>query len=237
MDSRRRRGAGVTDFAEAPTARTPGGPVSLEPSLVVVSDPSGPAAEAVRALRTHIMAQHVQRGRRALAVCAASVGEGCTFIAANLALALAQIGVNTVLIDGDLRAAGLNRMLRRLGPGPGLADFLSSPDVGFDDVITSEVQPHLSVIFAGGRSSRPQELLGGDRFEEFMSFCLREFEATIVDTPPANACADARRISTVAGYSLIVTRRHQTYVDDVKTLSGQLRADHAQIVGAVMNEA
>ena len=43
-----------------------------------------------------------------------------------------------------------------------------------------------------------------------MEFCLRDFDATIVDTPPANTCADARRISTVVGYSLIVTRRNKT---------------------------
>ena len=35
---------------------------------VVADEPAGAAAEAVRALRTHVMAQHVQKGRRALAI-------------------------------------------------------------------------------------------------------------------------------------------------------------------------
>jgi Mrp family chromosome partitioning ATPase len=59
---------------------------------------------------------------------------------------------------------------------------------------------------------------------------------TIIDTPPANTCADARRISTVVGYSLIVTRRHHTFVDDVRTLASQLEADRAKVVGTVLNE-
>ncbi len=41
-----------------------------------------------------------------------------------------------------------------------------------------------------------------------MDFCLREFDATIVDTPPANQYSDARRVSTVVGYSLIVAHRN-----------------------------
>src|ERR1700748_150683 len=67
--------------------------------VVLLSNPTGAAAEAIRALRTHLMAQHVGEGRRALAVCGASHHVGRTFMAVNLAVALAQIGLKTLLID------------------------------------------------------------------------------------------------------------------------------------------
>ncbi len=92
-------------------------------------------------------------------------------------------------------------------------------------------------MFAGGVPANPQELLAGARFRSLTEFCLREFDATILDTPPANLCADARRVSTLIGYSLIVARRNVTYVDDVKTLVSQLEADRARVVGTVLNEA
>jgi hypothetical protein len=41
----------------------------------------------------------------------------------------------------------------------------------------------------------------------------------------------------VIGYSLIVARRNASYVDDVKALAAQLAADHASVVGCVLNEA
>ena len=41
-------------------------------SLVTMSDPLSAAAESMRALRTHILAQHVQTGRRALSICSPS---------------------------------------------------------------------------------------------------------------------------------------------------------------------
>ena len=89
----------------------------------------------------------------------------------------------------------------------------------------------------GGAARSPQELLAGDRFTALMDYCLRDFDATIIDTPPANSSSDARRNSTVAGYSLIVAPRHKSLVADVKILATQLQADHARIVGTVLNEA
>jgi Mrp family chromosome partitioning ATPase len=92
-------------------------------------------------------------------------------------------------------------------------------------------------MYAGGEAPNPQELLAGHRFKDLMEFCLRDYEATIVDTPAANICSDARRISTVVGYSLLVARVNKSYVADLKTLSSQLQGDHARVVGTVLNEA
>jgi protein-tyrosine kinase len=212
-------------------------PFALSRSLVVIESPSDGPAEAIRALRTHLMAQHFQEGRRALAICAASRGVGCSFIAANLALALSQIGVKTLLIDADLRTSRLDGLFGAARQYDGLAKCLATDDASFSEYIQSDVEPNLSVMFAGGVPANPQELLAGGRFRALTEFCLREFDATILDTPPANACADARRVSTVIGYSLIVARRNVTFVDDVKTLATQLEADHARVVGTVLNEA
>lgn len=212
------------------------GTFALSRSLVMSAAPEGGAAEAIRALRTHLMAQHVYEGRRALAICGASAGVGCTFIAANLALALAQIGVKTLLIDADLRNPSVDDLFHFSRPLDGLAQCLASDD-SFSEFIQTDLQPGLAVMFSGGRPGNPQELLASDRFRSLMDFCLREFEATIVDTPPANVCSDARRASTVTGYSLIVAKRNQSYVDDIKTLLSQLEADHARVIGTVLNGA
>jgi protein-tyrosine kinase len=210
---------------------------AFSPSLVVRANPLEGPAEAIRALRTHLMAQHFQEGRRALAICSAGSGVGCSFIAANLALALAQIGVKTLLIDADLRAPTLGALFGATGVANGLAQCLASEGASFSDYIQSEIAPSLSVMFAGATPDNPQELLAGSRFRALTEFCLREFDATILDTPPANICADGRRVSTVVGYSLIVARCNVTYVDDVRTLVTQLEADHARVVGTVLNEA
>jgi len=221
----------------------PGDPVKpssrgtvFSPALVMISQPLGPQSEAIRGLRTHIMARHVQEGRRALALCAASEDVGCTFIAANLAVALSQVGVNTLIIDADLRRPQLDALITPRNPGGGLKHWLSSPEATFSKAIEADVVPNLSVMHAGGAAPNAQELLANDRFSALMGYCLREFDATIVDTPPANTCSDALRIANVAGYCLIVSRRDKSFVDDVKTLGKQLEANRARIVGTVLNE-
>jgi Mrp family chromosome partitioning ATPase len=64
---------------------------------------------------------------------------------------------------------------------------------------------------------------------------MRDYDMTIVDTPPANSCADALRISTVVGFSLIVARKQRTLVSDVRVLADQLKKERARAIGTVMN--
>jgi protein-tyrosine kinase len=158
-------------------------------------------------------------------------------MAGNLAVALSQIGVKTLLIDADLHHPSVDSLITPSVAGDGLAHCLASPTVNFYQVIHSDVLPNLSVLFAGGAATDAQELLGGERFQALMAMCLRDFDATIIDTPPANLCSDARRVSTVVGYSLIVAARDKSFVEDVKTLAGQLQADHARVIGTVLNSA
>lgn len=224
---RPRDGRTVTDYA----------PIRVSNELVTLTAPSAVAAESVRALRTHVMAQHLQLGRRALAVCAPNDGAGCTFVATNLAVALAQTGVSTLLIDADLRVPGLDDLIPRPEPGPGLRQFLSDPDVQLSACVVKDVVPNLSLLYAGGATPNAQELLATDRFAALMNACLRDYDATIVDTAPANRYADARRVANVVGYSLVVARRDATFVKDLKLLVGQLEADHARVIGSVLNEA
>lgn len=222
-----------------PAAADPEGErYDLAASIVTISDPNGVQAEAIRAVRTHVMAQHINRGRRALAICAPNRGIGCTFVATNLAVALARIGVKTLLIDGDLRNPAVQGLIRAhtVNSG-GLAGCLETPDSAFNDYIDADVMPGLSVMFAGKGASDPQELLASDRFKALVGFCLREFDVTIVDTPPSNISSDARQVSAVVGYGLIVTGRDQTFIEDVKTLAEQLQGVQAKVIGTVLNKA
>ncbi|WP_162244306.1 MULTISPECIES: CpsD/CapB family tyrosine-protein kinase [unclassified Phenylobacterium] len=226
---------GGASIAEAGIRR--GGELSFSysPSIVTLAAPHAEQAEAIRTLRTHIMAQHVDDGRRGLAICGPSAGVGCSFTAVNLAVALSQIGVNTLLIDGDLRKPSVQDLIRPSQPVIGLRQALGAEEAE-DGIIQTSVLPNLSVMFSGGVAPDAQELLASDRFKDLVDEQLRDFDMTIIDTPAANSCADARRISTVVGYSLIVVRRNRSFIGDMQALAAQLNEDRARIVGTVMNE-
>lgn len=202
---------------------------------LVLSDPTGIEAESIRALRTRIIAQHLREGRRALAMCAASAGSGCSFMAVNLATALAQIGIKTALVDANLRDPAIGAAFGIDPAKPGLADYLSSGEIDLDAIIHPSKLEQLSVIPAGHVEHSPQELLSSEQFREVVTQLLREFDITIFDTTASNTCADAQRVANVAGYALIVARKDSTYMRDVTTLTRTLRADRTNVVGCVLN--
>lgn len=210
---------------------------NLSEAVVGVTEGSSPEAESIGALRTHLVAQHIQDGRRALAICAPSTGSGCSFVAVNLAVALSQGGVRTLLIDADMRNPEIHNMIVPSRRMPGLVHCLSDDALPFGDAIMENVLPSLSIIYSGGFAENAQELLAGPRFATLIDLCMREYDVTIVDTPPANSSADARRIASIVRYALIVARKDATFVSDIKTLIEDLKSDRAHIVGTVLNAA
>lgn len=205
-------------------------------SALIVVDPASIRAEAIRGLRTRIIAQHVREGRRGLAVCSVHQGSGCTFVAANLAIAVAQAGIKTILVDADLRHGGVGEIFDCPAERPGLADFLENGAIRYGQIVDQQVIPSLSVIPAGKLRANAQELLSTAKFEQLVSQLMREYELAIFNTPPANTCTDAQRVATVVGYSLIVARKHKSYLNDVKALTALLRADKSEVVGSVLND-
>lgn len=215
-------------------AAEPATPAAIE--SVMINDPQGLEAESIRALRTRLAAQHLREGRRSLAVCAAAAEAGCTYVAVNLAVAMAQAGVRTALVDANLRDPMIADLCSLPLSMPGLSDYLSSDSITMAEIVDSELMPNLAVIGGGETPSNPQELLSGARFRGLVDQLLREYDLTIFDTPPANICSDGQRVATMAGFSLIVSRKHKSYVEDVKTLAKQLRADRSVVVGSILND-
>ncbi|PZQ58324.1 MAG: diutan polysaccharide export protein [Phenylobacterium zucineum] len=208
----------------------------LSSDLVTLTDARPAEAEAMRTVRTHIMARHLEDGRRGLALCAATQSVGCTFVAANLAVALSQAGIATLLIDGDMRAPQVDSLIRPSVPTAGLKQCLSNPDRPPGDFIHHEVLPNLSVMYAGGIADNAQELLASDAYRNLIERCLRDFEFTIIDTPAAEGVADALRIASMIGYTLIVAKANVSRSNALANLAKQLQEDGAEVVGTILNE-
>lgn len=211
------------------------GSFSAIPEVIALHDPTGVEAESIRALRTKLISQVSPDNPLMLAVCGPNRGAGSTFVAVNLAVATAQAGIRTLLIDADMREPGVQDMIIPSEPLPGLQQYLRS-EADARAVIQEDVQPDLSILYAGGAADQPQELLSSNRFKDLLKLAYREYDLTIVDTPPANKSADSRLISAVTMVSLVVARCHHTFVDDVKTLAAELAQNDARVVGTILND-
>jgi protein-tyrosine kinase len=82
----------------------------LRANGVMPADASGPAGHAFKMLRTQILQRMQQQGWNTLAVLSPAPGDGKTFVAINLAIAIAGDTSHTaLLIDFDLRNPSVHR--------------------------------------------------------------------------------------------------------------------------------
>ncbi|MFV9505998.1 MAG: hypothetical protein AB4911_15710 [Oscillochloridaceae bacterium umkhey_bin13] len=92
---------GVIATVNLQQPRIKGGP---DPAYALTAtDPRSPAAESVRSLRTSVQVASLNQPLNSLMVTSFGPGEGKTFVAANLAVSMAQYGQTVILVDLDLR--------------------------------------------------------------------------------------------------------------------------------------
>jgi receptor protein-tyrosine kinase len=205
-----------------------------DPELVVAADPFGEEAEVFRELRTQLLAKALtKRSRTALAVVSAGRGEGKSYVAANLAASLAQLGGRTLLIDADLRTPRLHRLLGIGGP-EGLSSILCT-NAAAPLVHPVPQVPCLFFVAAGSVPPNPVELLQGPRFSVLLYEMLSSFEHVVLDTPADAWGADARLVASKAGAALVLGRQDRTATKDMQALLTRLGSGSAEIAGVVLN--
>lgn len=208
-------------------------PPSARPSaeLGIAHGDSGAHCERLRALRTELLLRLRSDENRAIAVVGANAGEGRSRLAAELAIAFAQTGAPTLLVDADLRR-GRQAQLFEAGPGEGLADALASS--GSARLQGVHGVPQLALVTAGAPPAQPLELLSGARLAELLGAWRRQFRHVILDTPAARDAADSIAIAALCGTALVVSRVTRTHVADLRELLRGLSLTPARVLGCAL---
>ena len=203
--------------------------------LVVARAPFHPCAEELRALRTQLQIRWSNAGvnPRLLAIASPGSGEGRSYLAANLAVAFAQLGERTLLVDADLRSPRQHRIFG-LPASAGLSAVLSGRADRGALVALPDFGP-LSILPAGAVPPNPQELLSRAGLPALLRELRAEFDVILFDTPPARHCADAQSVAFRAGHALVLARRHHTRLADASAVVRELGDTGARVLGTVCN--
>ncbi len=196
-------------------------------------DTAAQVVEAFRELRVTVSFAHGSAGPIVLGIASPAQGEGKTFIATNLAVAFAEMGRRTLLIDADTRRGDAHRLLSTLRR-PGLTDYLLERANG--DVIQKTEYEHLEFIGCGARGESTPELLASARMATFLGALKRAYDVIILDCPPLAAGADALVLGGLTGNLAVVLRtgstEKQLTVAKLETLSRL----PIRILGAILND-
>lgn len=201
--------------------------------LLTVSDPADLAVEALRSLRTSLHFAMMEASNKVMMISGPSPQVGKSFITANLAAVLAQVGQKVMVIDADMRKGHLHRYFENQND-VGLSDLLSGQAEHQQAIHGTEVE-NLHFIPRGQIPPNPSELLMHSRFKALMERLSAEYDLVLVDTPPILAVTDAAIIGQQAGTSLIVARYGMNSAKEVDVSVHRFEQNRVEIKGAILN--
>jgi len=184
-------------------------------------------------LRTHLLSHFAQK-RFSVIITSSDAGEGKTVTCLNLGVVLAeQPEKTTVILDGDLRKAGIAACLNMV-KSPGMADLLRGTAT-MASVVRPTVYTNLFVIPAGEvRKQEVGELMGRPELKEIGAQLRQEFDHVLIDTPPVNGAADAGMLGQAADGALLVVHLNKTHRESVDRAIRLLHASNIEVSGLVL---
>lgn len=194
--------------------------------------PRSAAAEAFRSLRTAL--EFIDPAKtRTLLITSAGPGDGKSTCAANLAVALAQVGKRVLLVDADMRRPSLHERFH-LGHGVGLSHVLVGR--GDEGAIEESAIPGLSVLIGGVVPPNPAELLDGGVLDRCLARWSETYDHVLLDSPPVLAVTDPVVIARKVTGVVLVARAASTRDRALERACAVLRAARANLLGTVVND-
>jgi capsular exopolysaccharide synthesis family protein len=188
--------------------------------------------EAIRIVRANLEFLDFDRPPARVLVTSALPEEGKSTVAASLAMATALAGKSTLLVECDLRKPVLAKRLG-LEQMPGLSDHLggrstleqATQTVALGGAPTNGAGPNgqepardalMSVITAGSPAPRSVELLGSQRFAEFIRDAGGAYDSIVIDSSPVLPVADTLELVEHMDRVVICARSRRTTRDQLK---------------------
>jgi succinoglycan biosynthesis transport protein ExoP len=208
-----------------------------ENELITISAPHTTIAEALRTIRANVLLSSADYPPRVILVASSIQGEGKTTILSNLAVTLAQANHRTIMIDGDLRMAGLTKLFcGDRATGLGLSEILTS-QLPLERVVQTTGVANLDLLPVGARPPNPAELVGSESMKRLLSGLKDRYDFILVDSPPIMAVADALLVSRMVDSVLMVARGGVTPRPIAREARAKLTRVKARIIGTVLNGA
>jgi len=196
---------------------------------------TSPFAESFRLLALNINAALKDKPAKGVVVMSAYSGDGRSFVAANLAVAMAE-RQPTILHDGHSRAdspvADLFRTHSLTSGNGGPSAKANQLPSTLGDIARPT---HGSQLWlTGSRNPQPSDT---DRLGEIIRTASDAGITTVVDTPPASISSEAFALAQEVGQVVYVVRRRPQDMDIHKRIRDQLERLDTDIIGLVTNEA
>jgi polysaccharide biosynthesis transport protein len=204
------------------------------PYVVSRAEPTAPASEAYRALRTSVQFLGLDTPLQMIQVTSANAGEGKTTTLSNLAVVMARADQRVAVVCCDLRRPRVHAFLG-LDNAVGLTSVLVG-QTSLDDAIQSVPgEENLFLLASGPPPPNPSELLSSARAQSVFEELRERFDVVLVDTSPILPVTDGLIISRLVDATVVVASAKKAHRKSTHRAVEMLRQVDAPLVGAVLN--
>jgi capsular exopolysaccharide synthesis family protein len=197
-------------------------------------DPMSEVAEAYRAVRTAVTFGVPAGAAKTIVVTSPTPGDGKSTLASNLAIALAQAGKRTLLLDSDFRRP-VQHKLFEMSHEMGVTSVLAGRDA-LNKAIQKTACEGLDLLPSGPIPLNPSELLNGESFAEILDELAGVYDHIVLDCPPVMSVTDARILGAVCDVTILVVRANKVTRRNVEHARAMLASVGARLLGCVIND-
>lgn len=224
----------------------------LRNQLLIHYASSSPIFEAYRILRTNIQTEVFKEKIQGKILLFSSSGpeEGKSITISNLAIAMAQGGLRTLLIDGDMRRSVIHSIFG-IKSEPGLCNVLRGTvkykdairtitdllmgEIGFDETLKTPGLDNLNILTGGSLPMIAAELLASPEMMTLLEELRNKYDLILIDSPPVMAVADPVILASKTDGVVLVYRVGKTARSVLSRAKTQLVESGVQVKGVVLN--
>ena len=224
--------------------------VEMRGKLLFHHSSKSPFVEAYHTLRTNLKLTFLKDTGKVIGFTSAGISEGKTLTASNFALAAAQSGIKTLLVESDFRRPTVH-WLFGINRNPGFSDcimgtkrwpevvrtttdFLMS-DFGTEKILSIPGIENLSLITSGPIITNVVDLLNSPLMPAIIKEMSSQYELVILDCPPALLFSDALIMGAHTDGMIIVYQVARMARRALKRTKDQLSNIKTPVLGVVLN--
>ncbi len=200
--------------------------------LAILKDPRSVVAEGYRGVRTSLQ-RALANDVKTIMFVSTYGGDGKSMVCANVSVALTQLFLDVVLVDGDLRRPTLTNLFDGVDH-PGLGDYLAGT-IPLEQAIMPTSIERLRLVPAGQVHENPGDLLARPAVASFCAGISKMADAVIFDTSPISACNDAFSIGQHIDTTIMVISPRRWDGDVEVRIRQALEQHKVPLMGVVLN--
>lgn len=191
--------------------------------------------DSFRKLRNNIQFANSNADLKSILITSSKSGEGKSIVASNLAIALAESGKKTMLLDFDFNHQDIPSLFH-LPSNNGLYKYIFE-ESSMEEVYLPSIIENLHILCAGEYSIKFSSILASDKIKNFIKDVMDKYDYVVIDSSSLLSSSDAQVLSKYVDGCILVVGEGEVDKKEVTKSLDLLKKVDAKILGAVFNKS